>query len=92
VLPSAEGALVATERLTESGNFTFRAWFDEQAQPGTHWRRLMMDLEPFGCWFDTWSERLIAISATAGEAQAVADYLDSRESASELKYETGRCK
>jgi phosphatidylserine decarboxylase len=50
----------------------------------------MEDLEPFGCWFDTWSETLVAISVGATNARSVADYLKIKESAAELKYETGR--
>ena len=50
----------------------------------------MENLEPFDCWFDTWSETLIAISIAATNSQTVADYLETRESAAELKYETGR--
>ena len=62
VAASAEGVPVAVEVVRLSGNATFRAWFAQASHPGEHWRRLMLDLEPFGCWFDTYSERLIAIS------------------------------
>jgi hypothetical protein len=43
-----------------------------------------------GCWFDTWSEKLAAISASAASAQYVADYLAERERNDGLRYETGR--
>lgn len=92
VVRSAEGATVVSGVVTKSGNYTFRVWLEDEAQAGEHWKRVMKELEPFGCWFDTWSERLIAISVTETFAQSVADYLRARESASELKYETGRSK
>lgn len=90
VVRSAEGAPVVSALVTKSGSYTFRAWFERESEAGEHWTKVMQDLEPFGCWFDTWSERLIAISVAATHAQSVADYLQARESASELKYETGR--
>ena len=89
VVRSAEGAPVVSALVAKSGNHTFRVWFDAVPEPGHNWRRLMTDLEPFDCWFDTWSERLIAISVSATHAQAVADYLRARESESELEYEMG---
>lgn len=90
VTKSAEGADVAADVLVDAGNFTFRAYFDSVSEPGEHWRPLMNDLEPFDCWFDTWDERLVAISATPAQAQSVADYLAARERAGALRYETGR--
>jgi hypothetical protein len=87
---SAEGGLVVSEVITDAGNYTFRAFFEGQAAPGEHWQSLMVDLEPFGCWFDTLSENLVAISVDAENSQAVADYLAARELSGELKYETGR--
>jgi hypothetical protein len=87
---SAEGATVVSEVVVDGGNYTFRVIFDREASPGEHWKRLMKDLEPFGCWFDTWSEILVAVSVDAAKAQAVADYLATRENQGELKYETGR--
>ena len=44
-----------------------------------HWRTLMTDLEPFGCWFDTWNDTLVAISAHPDQAQDVANYLRTRQ-------------
>src|SRR3954451_19671466 len=70
-----EGADVASRVLLDRGNFTFRAFFESGSEPGEHWRPLMSDLEAFGCWFDTWNERLVAISTAPEHAQAVADYL-----------------
>jgi hypothetical protein len=90
VVRSAEGAPVISELITRSSNSTFRALFERESHVGEHWKRLMGDLEPFGCWFDTWSETLVAISVDATNARSVADYLKIKESAAELKYETGR--
>jgi hypothetical protein len=50
----------------------------------------MNDLHALDTWFDTWSETLIAISASADDAQAVADHLARREGQTQLRYETGR--
>ena len=87
---SVEGADVVSGLASDGGNFTFRALFPTESHPGQHWRRLMSDLEPYDCWFDTWSETLVAVSVDESRSQAVADYLASRESAGELRYETGR--
>lgn len=90
VMRSGEGADVGRRVTSASGNVAFRAAFDESPRPDHHWRSLMADLSPQECWFDTWSETLIAISAPSGSAQAVADYLAQREQRGELTYETGR--
>ena len=87
---SAEGADVVTEIVVDGGNYTFRAFFASESFEGEHWKPLMNDLETLGCWFDTWSETLVAISADVVNSQAVADYLATRENRGELKYETGR--
>jgi hypothetical protein len=50
----------------------------------------MEELEPFSCWFDTWSETLIAISADERNSPAVANYLNARQAGAELTYETSR--
>ena len=90
VVPSAEGTAVVSGIVSASGSYTFRALFEQESHAGEHWQRLMADLELFGCWFDAWSQTLVAISAEAMNALAVADYLAAREAAGELKYETGR--
>jgi hypothetical protein len=90
IVKSAEGADVASGLLLDAGNYSFRAYFEAAAEPGQHWRPLMTDLEGFDCWFDTWDENLVAISAPPEHAQEVANYLSMREERNELKYETGR--
>jgi hypothetical protein len=90
LVSSAERVAVVSGVAARSGNYTFRALFERESQAGEHWRRLMADLEPLGCWFDVWSEKLVAISVAGANAQEVADYLASRETRGELRYETGR--
>lgn len=90
IVMSGEGAAVVTEVVVAADNYTFRVFFDGDPAPGEHWRPLMIDLERFDCWFDTFSESLIAISVESRNAQAVADYLAAREIKNDLEYETGR--
>ncbi len=91
VAASAEGAAVATGLISDAGNFTFRVFFEHGvANDDEGWRALMADLEPFNCWFDVYSPRLVALSATSSHAADVADYLAERVARGELHYETGR--
>lgn len=75
---SADGAAVVSELVADAGNYTFRVFFEDEAASGEQWKPLMIDLEKFGCWFDTFSENLIAVSVDAENSQAVADYLAAR--------------
>src|SRR4051812_3831262 len=90
IVKSAEGADVASAILLDAGNFTFRTYFETASEPGRHWRPLMTDLESLGCWFDTWDENLVAVSAAPEHAQEVSNYLSMRQGRNELQYETGR--
>ena len=90
VIRSAEGAPVISELITGSCNSTFRALFERESHVGEHWKRLMEDLEPFGCWFDVYSPQLVALSAEPEVAQAVADVLADEQRAGRWVYETGR--
>ena len=90
IVTSAEGALIATESIHDSGNYTFRVSFNTDGEDDLSWRELQQALEPFDCWFDVRSPRFTAISCPPSHAQAVADYLASRERDGELHYETGR--
>jgi hypothetical protein len=93
VTRTPESAAVATVVVRDAGNYTFRVWFErEPPRPGEHWLALMHDLASCECWFDTWSEKLVAISASAAYAQEVADYLSKHERNNDLRYETGRIK
>lgn len=87
---SAEGPLVAVEPTRRSGMLTFRVVFG--GSDDDRWQQLMRDLEPWSCWFDVRSPRFVAIAASPEHAQAVADYLHSREQRGELQYETGQTK
>ena len=89
-MPSAERALIATEVMHDSGNYTFRVFFGTSEDDDSSWRELQQALEPFECWFDVRGRQFTAISCPPHHAQAVADYLIARERAGELKYEPGR--
>ena len=89
LMSSAEGPLVVAGVLQDAGNFTFRVWLGEHAPPGGA-KQLMKDLERFDCWFDVYSERLLAISCGPDEAQHLADHLKIREDRGDFRYETGR--
>jgi hypothetical protein len=90
VMDSAEGAPVVTGVVVDGGNYTFRVRFEHAADDDARWRALMVELEPFDCWFDVRSPGLLALSAPPAHAQAVADYLDCREWRGDLLFETGR--
>jgi hypothetical protein len=67
-------------------------WFADwpDLQQDERWKDLQIELERFGCWFDVYSPRLVAVSADPGVAQEVADFLDAGEKAGRFIYETGR--
>jgi hypothetical protein len=91
VVASAEGPLVAVRPVHDAGRFTFRVLFPEAHDPEDRsWVALQQDLEPFGCWFDVYSPQLVAVSAEAEVAQAVADFLADEQRAGRWVYETGR--
>ena len=90
VVDSAEGAPVATGRVRDAGNFTYRVAFDDAADDDRRWRELMTELEPFDCWFDVRDPGYLAISAAPEQAEPVAGHLLEREDRGELHYETGR--
>ena len=79
VIESAEGAIVAAERVHESGNSTFRVRFENADAHDSRWRRLMTDLASFECWFDVRTPGFLAISVPGENAQPVANYLAARE-------------
>jgi hypothetical protein len=90
LMDSAEGASVVTGVVVDGGNHTFRVRFEHAADDDVRWRELMVELEPFDCWFDVRSPGFLAVSAPPAHAQPVADYLDERERRGELRFETGR--
>jgi hypothetical protein len=87
---SAEGAPVVMGVVVDGGNYTFRVRFEHAADDDVRWRELMVELEPFGCWFDVRSPGFLAVSTPPAHAQVVADYLDDRERRGDLLFETGR--
>ena len=74
----------------DAGNSTFRVVFDGVHDDDARWRELMLELEPFECWFDVRNPRYVALSAPPAHAQGVAVYLNARERRGELSFETGR--
>jgi hypothetical protein len=90
LMMSAEDEPVVTEVVADSGNHTFRVRFVDASSDDERWRELMVDLEPFECWFDVRSPGFLALSAPPAHAQGVADHLDRREQRGELLFETGR--
>lgn len=85
-----DGADVADAVVRDGGNYTFRVAFSDARDDDDRWRRLMVDLATWDCWFDVRGPAYVAISVPAAHAQAVADLLAAREAAGELVYETGR--
>ena len=53
------------------------------------WRQLLIDMEPWDCWFDVLSSGYLAISAPGVTAEVVERYLDQRASAGDFIYERG---
>lgn len=90
LMDSAEGTPVVTGAVVDGGNHTFRVRFEDAADDDARWRELMVELEPFDCWFDVRSPGFLALSAPPGHAEAVADYLDGREQRGDLLFEPGR--
>lgn len=90
LMESADGAPVVTGVAADAGNYTFRVLFADPPDGDARWHELMIELEPFDCWFDVRSPGFIAVSAPPTRAQAVADYLSERERRGELQFETGR--
>jgi hypothetical protein len=90
LMDSAEGAPVVTGVVADGGNYTFRVRFEDAADDDMRWHELMVDLEPFDCWFDVRSPAFLAVSAPPAHAQAVAHYFDAREQSGVLIFETGR--
>ncbi|HTI76043.1 MAG TPA: DUF4265 domain-containing protein [Mycobacterium sp.] len=94
------GDIVATnedylfERVVRpSGRFTFRVWFGKDSGAKNAPKdRVAAELElELGALLEWHGSSLLAVDAENGEvAQKVADYLQARETAGELTYETGR--
>lgn len=76
-----EKALVATRRVQDAGRFPFRVFFPEceDEENDTRWRDLMVELEPLGCWFDVYSDTLVALSVDGEITGALTDFLDGAQ-------------
>jgi len=76
--------------VTASGQYTFRVWFGDSTYPEIK-DEVVKHMESLAIEIEWSSENLLALSAPdADQAQQLADYLHSRQSAAHLMYETGR--
>jgi Domain of unknown function (DUF4265) len=87
LVESGEGAPVAVEVVARSGNLTYRVLFPERAGQDERWHRLMVELEPLGCWFDVYGSRRMAISVPEARAVELVAYLTERTHMGELRFE-----
>lgn len=71
-----------------SGRYVFRIWFGESFQPRDE---VVRDLVGLGALTEWSSPNLLGVDASDEDhAQVIADFLDEREKAGQLIYETGR--
>jgi len=71
-----------------SGRYVFRIWFGESFQPRDE---VVNELTALGALTEWSSPNLLGVDATDRKhAQVIADFLDARERAGQLLYETGR--
>ncbi len=74
--------------VVPSGRFVFRVWFGDSFFPRD---AIATDLVALGAQIERSSVNLLAVDTEdQDQAQAVADYLATREARGELKYETGQ--
>ena len=71
-----------------SGQVTFRVWFG--GQEAERQQALVHEIENMGPLMEWSSDHLLALSVPEAKAQPLADYLQLRERAGWLQYETGR--
>jgi hypothetical protein len=91
VAESEEGALLATGVVRDAGSITIRVMFQGATKSDPNaWRALMADLEVHDCWFDVWSERVVAVAIPSDHLDIVTAYLTGRWQAGELRWEHGR--
>ena len=91
LIESGEGAPVAVRIAERSSNQTFRVVYPD-LKPGDdddRWRQLMIDMGPWGCWFDVLGPGYLAISAPETTAEAVERYLNKKANAGDFIYERG---
>lgn len=92
LIESGEGAPVATRTIEPSTNATFRVFYPDlkRGDEDERWRQLIIDMEPWGCWFDVYEPGYLAIAAPARTAATVEEYLTDRHNAGDFIYERGR--
>lgn len=91
VIQSAEGAAVAVGVVDRSSNQTFRVVYPDlrAGDEDDRWRQILIDMEPWECWFDVLSPAYLAVSAPDSTAEAVEWYLKQRAIAGDFIYERG---
>jgi hypothetical protein len=86
--PNADHKFVLDRVIRPSGRYTFRVWFGGgTASP----KEVAAELEQLDALLEWSSAKLLALdTADSEQAQVVANYLQARENAGQLTYETGR--
>ena len=85
---SADGALVCTAVVRQSGQWTFHVWFPEAST--TSWQSVAQDYAKAGCLVDVLTPHLMALSCSSVLSQQIADNLLIDQNRGLLDYETGR--
>ncbi len=91
LIESGEGAPVAVRVVERSSNTTFRVVYPDlkAGDDDDHWLQLMINMEPWDCWFDILSPRYLAISAPEPTSKAVERYLAQSANTGLFIYERG---
>jgi hypothetical protein len=87
-LASAEGPLVATARVKDSGNHTFRIWFADPT--GATLPEVITEFGRLGCLIEGYSERPLGLSCGSVQVGIVDGALRKAERAGRFVYERGR--
>lgn len=88
VVPSAEGPLVATVKVEDSGNHTFRIWLGTAS--GATLPEVISEFGSLGCLIEGYSERLLGLSCSAVHAGIVEETLRRAEREGRFVFERGR--
>jgi hypothetical protein len=88
VVQSAEGPMVATSKVKDSGNHTFRVWLPEVGGPTL--TEVITEFGRLGCLIEGYSERLLGLSCGPGHVEVVEQSLRQAETEGRFLYERGR--
>ena len=83
------GAYIVYPDAIEEDTMVWFVYPDVEGDDDDRWRQLLIDVEPFECWFDILSAGYLLISAPAATADAVDRYLNQRENVGDFVYERG---